>query len=46
MPNMQALQANIDQFQRLGLIPRPFKAVDYTDLSMVQDAKKRIETER
>jgi sulfonate transport system substrate-binding protein len=46
MPNMQALQANIDQFQKLGLIPRPFKAIDYTDLSMVQDAKKRIETER
>ena len=46
MPNMQALQSNIDQFHKLGLVPAPFNVAQYSDLSLVEQAKQRIQKER
>lgn len=43
MPNMEALQKNIDQFHDLGMIPQPFRVADHSDLSMIREARKRIE---
>jgi ABC-type nitrate/sulfonate/bicarbonate transport system substrate-binding protein len=42
LPNMAALQANIDLLHELGFFDRSFKVADYADLSLIQEADKRL----
>lgn len=42
MPDMKALQTNIDQFHEIGLIPKALTVSNYADLSLVQEARRRI----
>ncbi|HEY3918944.1 MAG TPA: ABC transporter substrate-binding protein [Stellaceae bacterium] len=42
LPNMAALQANIDLLHQLGFFDRSFKVADYTDLSLVKEADARL----
>jgi NitT/TauT family transport system substrate-binding protein len=42
LPDLDALQANIDLEHELGFIPHSIKVKDYTDLSFVQEADKRL----
>jgi sulfonate transport system substrate-binding protein len=42
LPNMAALQANIDLLHTLGFFPGTFKVADYTDLSLINEADARL----
>jgi len=42
LPNMEALQANIDLLHELGFFDRSFKVADYTDLSLIKEADARL----
>src|SRR3954451_24313039 len=42
LPDLKALQANIDLTHQLGFIKAPMDVSRYTDLSLVQDAAKRF----
>ena len=42
LPDIEALQANIDLEHDLGFIPRSIPVKDYTDLSFVEEADKRL----
>jgi len=42
LPDLKALQANIDLTHQLGFIKAPMDVSKYTDLTMVQDAAKRL----
>jgi NitT/TauT family transport system substrate-binding protein len=42
LPDLKALQANIDLTHQLGFIKAPMDVTKYTDLSLVQEAAKRL----
>ena len=42
MPNMTALQSNIDLLHDLGFFDHTFAANDYADLSLIQEADARL----
>jgi NitT/TauT family transport system substrate-binding protein len=42
MPNLDALQRNVDMTKDLGFIRAKFDVKQYTDLSIVQEAAKRL----
>jgi sulfonate transport system substrate-binding protein len=42
LPDLKALQANIDLTHQLGFIKAPLDVSKYTDLTLVQDAAKRL----
>jgi sulfonate transport system substrate-binding protein len=42
MPNLEALQRNVDMTKELGFASASFDVKAYTDLSMVQEAAKRL----
>jgi len=42
LPDLKALQANVDLTHQLGFIKAPMDVSKYTDLTMVQDAAKRL----
>ena len=42
LPDLKALQANIDLTHQLGFIKAPMDVSKYTDLSLVQEAAKRL----
>jgi hypothetical protein len=42
MPDMKALQANVDQTQALGFYKAKFDVQKYSDLSIVQEAAARL----
>ena len=42
LPDLKALQANINLTHELGFIKAPLDVKKYTDLSLVQEAAKRL----
>lgn len=42
LPNLDALQRNIDTVQDLGFVKKKIKVSDYTDLSLVKEALARL----
>jgi len=42
MPNLDALQKNVDATRELGFVKKPIDIRKYTDLSLLQDAVKRL----
>jgi sulfonate transport system substrate-binding protein len=42
LPNLDALQKNIDATQKLGFIKQPIDIQKYTDLSLVKEAMARL----
>jgi NitT/TauT family transport system substrate-binding protein len=42
MPDLDALQNNVDLTHELGFTKSTFKVKDYTDLSMIEEAAKRL----
>jgi len=42
MPNLEALQRNVDTTRELGFVKKPIDIKKYVDLSLVQDAAKRL----
>ncbi len=42
LPNMTALQSNIDLLHTLGFFPSSFKVADYADLSLIKEADARL----
>lgn len=42
LPNMTALQSNIDLLHALGFFPSSFKVADYADLSLIKEADARL----
>jgi NitT/TauT family transport system substrate-binding protein len=42
LPDLKALQANINLAKELGFIKEPMDVLKYTDLSLVQEAAKRL----
>lgn len=42
MPNLEALQRNVDTTRDLGFIKKPIDIKKYVDLSLAQDAAKRL----
>ncbi len=42
VPNIQALQSNLDVMRQLGLLKSPIAIKQYADLSLVQEAAKRL----
>jgi len=42
LPNLDALQSNIDMTHKLGFIKAPLDVRKYTDLSLAQEAAKRL----
>lgn len=42
LPNMAALQANIDLLRDLGFFDRSFSVADYADLSLIKEADARL----
>jgi NitT/TauT family transport system substrate-binding protein len=42
LPNMDALQRNIDTTRELGFVKKPIDIKKYADLSLVQEAAKRL----
>jgi sulfonate transport system substrate-binding protein len=42
MPNIRALQANLEQQKQLGFLKEDIEVRKYADLSMVEDAAKRL----
>jgi sulfonate transport system substrate-binding protein len=45
LPNLEALQANVDLQHRLGFLRGPLDVKKYADLSITQEAAKRLEGE-
>jgi ABC-type nitrate/sulfonate/bicarbonate transport system substrate-binding protein len=43
LPNLEALQANVDMAHKLGFLRSQFEVKRYTDLSIVEDAAKRLD---
>jgi hypothetical protein len=43
MPNLDALQKNIDETQKLGFIKKKIDIQQYADLSLVKDALARMD---
>lgn len=43
LPNLEAIQRNIDQANQAGILPVTIKITDHVDLSFMQEAKRRIE---
>jgi NitT/TauT family transport system substrate-binding protein len=43
MPNLEALQKNIDETQKLGFVKQKIDIRKYTDLSLVKEAKARLD---
>jgi len=43
IPDMVAFQRNVDQFYDIGLLPKKIETAKYADLSLVNEAKKRIQ---
>ncbi len=43
MPNLEALQKNIDTTKELGFIKSSFDVKKYSDLSMIEEAAKRLQ---
>ena len=44
LPNLEALQTNVDLAQKLGFLRTGLRVADYADLSLVGDADKRLAT--
>jgi NitT/TauT family transport system substrate-binding protein len=44
LPNLEALQANVDLQHQLGFLRSPLEVKKYADLSIVKEAAKRLET--
>jgi NitT/TauT family transport system substrate-binding protein len=42
LPNLDALQKNVDMTQDLGFVKKKIDVKKYTDLSLAQDAAKRL----
>jgi len=42
IPNLDALQRNVDATRELGFVKKPIDIKKYTDLSLVQEAAKRL----
>ena len=42
LPNMAALQSNVDLLHELGFFPSSFKVGDYADLTMIKEADARL----
>lgn len=42
LPNLDALQSNVDQQQQLGFLKSKVTVKNYVDLSLVQEAAKRL----
>ena len=42
LPNMKALQANVDLLHTLGFFNTSFKVTDYADLSLIKEADARL----
>ena len=42
LPNLEALQKNLDMTQKLGFIKQPIDIQKYTDLSLVKEAMARL----
>ena len=42
MPNLEALQPNVDATRELGFVKKPIDVKKYADLSLVQEAAKRL----
>ena len=42
LPNLTALQSNVDLTRQLGFVKGAFQVKDYADLSMVEEAAKRL----
>jgi ABC-type nitrate/sulfonate/bicarbonate transport system substrate-binding protein len=42
LPNLTALQSNVDLTRQLGFVKGDFKVKDYADLSMIEEAAKRL----
>ena len=42
LPNMEALQRNVDTTRELGFVKKPIDIEQYADLSLVQEAAKRL----
>jgi NitT/TauT family transport system substrate-binding protein len=42
-PDIEAFQRNVDQLQEIGMLPKKLDVTKYADLSLVTEAKKRIE---
>ena len=42
LPNLEALQANIDLERQLGFIDKSFAVKDYADLSLIREAAQRL----
>ena len=42
MPNLEALQRNVDTTRELGFVKKPIDIKKYADLSLVQEAAKRL----
>jgi NitT/TauT family transport system substrate-binding protein len=45
LPNLEALQANIDTQQQLGFLRAPLEVKKYADFTIAEEAAKRLETE-
>ena len=43
MPNLDALQKNVDDIHDLGFTKASFDVKQYSDLSMIQEAAKRLQ---
>lgn len=41
-PDMEALQRNIDQTAELGMLPRRIEAKEHADLSLLEEARRRL----
>jgi NitT/TauT family transport system substrate-binding protein len=42
MPNLDALQRNVDTTRELGFVKKKIDIKKYSDLSLVQEAAKRL----
>jgi NitT/TauT family transport system substrate-binding protein len=42
LPNLEALQRNVDTTRELGFVKKPIDIKKYADLSLVQEAAKRL----
>ena len=46
VPNLAALQKNVDVVRELGLVKKPIDVKKYADLSIVKEAKARLDKEK
>jgi sulfonate transport system substrate-binding protein len=46
MPNLEALQKNVDVVRELGFVKQPLNVKQHSDLSLVQEARARLEKEK